>query len=125
MSDTPPGIRCSVCGGTFMGYHSCGGAKPLSNLPEREFKFFSLDEERKELHRLRAENQQLRLSLEAAKAENAKLRREIVNMVIPYEALRADDGSRKWIAPELWKHIVEATETARAMASRSGQRETA
>lgn len=40
----------------------------------------------------------------------------LVEMALPYEAIRADDGSRKWIAPEIRKHIVEATEAARRFA---------
>ena len=46
--------------------------------------------------------------------ENERLRRAVVDMAIPYEALRMDAESRKWIAPSIWDHIVRATETARS-----------
>ena len=124
MSDTPPGIRCSVCGGTFMGYHSCGGAKPLSNLPEREFKFFSLDEERKELHRLRAENQQLRVSLEAAKADTERLERALTRIKRNAEGFVACSKEDK-MPPTLGEMEWILKEAVAGLASRSGQGETA
>jgi hypothetical protein len=49
----------------------------------------------------------------ALQAENAALKLAIVKMVLSYEALQMDDGSRKWIAPTIWKAIVEATLAAR------------
>lgn len=57
----------------------------------------------------------LAYDLEEERLRNAELLRAIVEMAIPYEGIRADSESRKWIAPEIWDHIVEATETARAL----------
>lgn len=39
----------------------------------------------------------------------------IATMALPYEALRMDEASRKWISPVVWKHIVEATDRARTL----------
>jgi len=39
----------------------------------------------------------------------------IAVMALPYEALRLDEGSRKWISPVIWKHIVESTDRARTL----------
>jgi len=51
---------------------------------------------------------------DALRAERDRLRVCIVEMAIPYEALRLDAGSRKWIAPVVWQHIIDATTAARA-----------
>lgn len=48
-------------------------------------------------------------------AERDALKRAVVEMAIPYEALRMDDDSRKWIAPSVWKMIIAATEQGRAI----------
>lgn len=53
----------------------------------------------------------------ALRDRNAVLLRAIVEMALPYEALRMDGGSRRWIAPTTWKLIVEATDRARALLS--------
>ena len=50
-------------------------------------------------------------------AESQRLREAIVVMAVPYEALRLDEESRKWIHPEIWKAIVEAREAARGVAA--------
>jgi hypothetical protein len=53
--------------------------------------------------------------VDALQARVAACEQAIVKMAEPYEALRMDDESRRWIAPEVWKTIVEATEQARAL----------
>ncbi len=53
--------------------------------------------------------------LERLRAKVAELEGAVTVMAIPYEALRMDEPSRQWIAPQVWDHIVKATETARAI----------
>ena len=57
---------------------------------------------------------ELLAEIDALRAERDRLRVCIVEMAIPYEALRLDAGSRKWIAPVVWQHIIDATTAARA-----------
>lgn len=44
-----------------------------------------------------------------------ELRKALVECAIPYEAIRMDAESKKWIAPEVWKAIEDATDTARKL----------
>lgn len=58
-------------------------------------------------------------------ARIATLERALVAMAIPYEGIRGDGESRRWIAPQIWEMIVQATETARALAAaRQAEKET-
>ncbi len=50
-------------------------------------------------------------------AEVARLRKVLVQMAIPYEALLMDAESRKWIAPTVWSAIEAAVTAARAALS--------
>lgn len=47
--------------------------------------------------------------------ERDALKVALVKCAIPYEAIRMDAGSRKWIAPEIWNAIIAATDEARAL----------
>ena len=51
---------------------------------------------------------------DALRAEVERLRAVLVVCAIPYEALRMDDESRKWIAPSIWQRMIDATDAARA-----------
>jgi len=65
----------------------------------------------------------LRAALARLTAENKELLRAVVEMAIPYEGIRGDAESQRWIAPEVWRHIVEATDTARALLPRAAAKE--
>jgi anaerobic glycerol-3-phosphate dehydrogenase len=41
-------------------------------------------------------------------AQIDQLRETIVKCALPYEAIRMDSESRRWIAPQVWKAIEEA-----------------
>lgn len=47
--------------------------------------------------------------------------RVMVELAVPFEGLRMDDESRKWIAPELWDAMVHATNAARSFLTRIKQ----
>lgn len=49
------------------------------------------------------------------------LLRAVVEMAIPYEALRMDGGARKWVSPEVWNAIIMSTEKARSIVSPSSR----
>jgi len=57
----------------------------------------------------------LRAQLAEVRERVEPLRQAVVDMAIPYEAIRADAPSQRWIAPTVWAHIVAATERARAL----------
>lgn len=75
---------------------------------------------RKDNERLRKEANENIDGMVAATKESLNLLRQItrlkeilVKCTVPYEALLMDKESRKWIAPEIWKTIEDAVQSAR------------
>jgi hypothetical protein len=48
------------------------------------------------------------------RAENAALKAALIDCALPYEALLADWGSRRWIADRIWADIERAVAASRA-----------
>ena len=67
-----------------------------------------------EVDRLRTQNQTQAESITYFQENEKSLKAQLVNAVIPYEALLLDVESRKWIAPSIWKEIESTVTTIRA-----------
>lgn len=60
--------------------------------------------------------------LAALRAERDEAVRLLAKHGIPYEAIRADYGSKKWIAENVWSLIEETTNEIRAFLSKIEER---